>query len=414
MLYFRLLNESLLFAYNALVVNKLRTFLSLLGITIGIFAIISVFAMVDSLERKVRESVSSLGDNIIFVHKWPWTFGSDYPWWKYWQRPVPTIKEMEEIKRKAFLAEAISFNITTKKTVSYKNSSIESISVLAVSQEFNRVRNLKIEKGRYFSETESAGGKNIVITGSDIAAVFFPGIDPIGKEIKIMGRKYHIIGVFEKEGESMLGESMDTQVLIPLNNGRNFLDITSENVNPQIMVKAADGVSNEELKEELRSIMRGVRKLKPIAEDDFALNETSLISNSFDQLFGIINIAGGFIGIFSIIVGGFGIANIMFVSVKERTSIIGLQKSLGAKNFFILFQFLSEAVILCIIGGAIGLSIIFAGTFVVKYVLDFDVALSLKNVFTGIMISVAIGLVSGIVPAYMASRLDPVEAIRSV
>lgn len=413
MLYLKLLWESVLFAVNALVVNKLRTFLSLSGITIGIFAIISVFTMVDSLENKVRDSVASLGDNVIFVQKWPWSFGSDYPWWKYWQRPLPSFTEMEEIQRQGALAEYCAFSASVKKTLTYENNSIENINVVCVSQDYNNVKTFELSAGRYFSDIESSGGKNIVIIGDVIASSLFNNLNPIGKEIKMMGRKFQVVGVFKKEGESMIGETLDNQVIIPINYARNLLDISDESVNPFIMVKAKKEISNAQLKDELTGIMRSLRKLKPKAEDNFALNETSLISNGFDQLFSMINIAGGIIGIFSIIVGGFGIANIMFVSVKERTNIIGIQKSLGAKNSFILFQFLSEAIILCVIGGLIGLFIVFLGTMLINLVADMDIALSFHNILLGLGISAGIGLISGIIPAYFASSLNPVEAIRA-
>ena len=413
MLYLRLLKESILFALHALVANKLRTFLSLLGITIGIFAIISVFTMVDSLEKKVRDSVSSLGNNIVFVQKWPWSFGSDYPWWKYWQRPIPSVKEAEDLKDRSELAEAVAFQASVKKTVASPYGIIENVEILAVSHDYHLVQKVELASGRYFTELESAGGKNIALVGDNVAKSLYNVTNPLDREIKIMGRKFRIIGIFKRTGESMFGDSNDDKVVIPLNYARNLIDLRDEDTHPFIMVRAAENITVDQLKDELTGIMRSLRKLKPKAEDDFALNEVSLIGKGLDETFGIINLAGGIIGIFSIIVGGFGIANIMFVSVKERTNIIGIQKSLGAKNAFILFQFLSEAVILCIIGGLIGLFIIFLGTALLNVAADMEVYLTLKNIILGITISAVIGLISGIIPAYAASRLDPVEAIRT-
>lgn len=412
-LYVTLFLESVLFALQALRANKLRTFLSLLGVTIGIFAIISVFTMVDSLEKNVRGSIESLGDNVIFVQKWPWSFGSDYPWWKYMNRPLPDLKELAFIEKKSQLAEASCFMASRVANAEYKSNAFEKIELVAVSHNFNRVKDLNLLMGRYFSLPESKSGKRFCVIGYDIAAVLFPGTQPIGKRIKVAGQRMTVIGVLEKEGESFLGSSSDQQVYIPINFAKTFTDIRSRALNPFIMVRSKPEVSNIELIDELTGIMRAVRRLKPIAEDNFALNQTSMLTNSFGQLFGIMNIAGTVIGMFSILVGGFGIANIMFVSVKERINLIGIQKALGAKNAFILFQFLSEAVILCLIGGAIGLLFIFVITLIVQNAFDFNVFLTIKNVLIGLGISVGIGLLSGIWPAQSAARMDPVEAIRA-
>jgi putative ABC transport system permease protein len=413
-LYLKLLKESILFAINALVVNKLRTMLSLLGITIGIFAIISVFTMVDSLEYKIRDSISGLGENVLFVQKWPWAFGADYPWWKYWQRPVPSIQEAESIKKRSQFAAAVCFQVSARKNVSYKNITIENVEILAASHDYSQVQNPDIDRGRFFTEIESASGKPIVIIGDNVAKALFAYGNPLDKKIKIMGFYFDVVGVFKRKGESVFGDSEDNKVLMPINFARKIVDLKQESANPQIMVKAGKGADLDELKNELTGIMRSLRKLSPKMEDDFALNEVSLISKGFDDLFKMINLAGGVIGFFSILVGGFGIANIMFVSVKERTAIIGIQKSLGAKNAFILFQFLSEAVILCIIGGAIGLAVIFLGTLAINAIADMEIYLSFKNIFLGIFISAIIGLISGIIPAWFASRLNPVDAMRSV
>jgi putative ABC transport system permease protein len=412
MLLITLVKESILFAVQALVTNKLRSFLSLLGITIGIFAIISVFTMTDSMEEKLRNSVRSLGDDVIYIQKWPWTFGPDYPWWKYLNRPVPNISELNEVQRRSQKGEAFCFSVSTQYTVKYKSSSIENANIVCASHDYYKVRTLEISEGRYFSESESASGKAVVIIGNTVAEGLFDKENPIGKTITVKGRKLTVIGVFKKEGESMLGNTMDIVVLIPINFARNLVDLRSDRIDPVIRVKAKPGISNDELTDELRGIMRGIRRQKPLEEDNFALNQTSMLSKQFDSLFGVIGIAGWLIGGFSILVGGFGIANIMFVSVKERTHLIGIQKSLGAKNYFILFQFLAEAIMLSTIGGAIGLFLIYIGTFIVERWMEMEVTLTQSNIILGITISALIGVVSGFVPAYNASQLDPVEAIR--
>ena len=413
MLFLFLLKESILFALNALRVNRLRTFLSLLGITIGIFAIISVFTIVDSLEYNLRKDVASLGDNVVFVQKWPWTFGPDYPWWKYLNRPVPNVGELSEILRRSKKAQSACFNVSFHKTVKHKNSSVENSEIVAISHDFTKVYTLDIEKGRYFTESESAGGRPVAVIGATIADGLFPNEDPVGNSIKIHGLNIHVVGVIKKKGESLLGNNQDGQVLIPVNFVRSLVDIRNDNFDPLIMVKAKPGVTNDDLIGELTGIMRGIRKIKPLADDDFALNQTSLINKQFDSLFTVIGTAGWVIGLFAILVGGFGIANIMFVSVRERINMIGIQKSLGAKNSFILLQFLAEAIVLSLIGGIIGLLIIYLGTFVVGDSFGMEIILTGSNILLGVTISVLIGIVSGFIPAYSASQLDPVEAIRS-
>lgn len=388
--------------------------MSLLGITIGIFAIIIVFTIVDSLESNIRGSIESLGDNVVFVQKWPWSFGPDYPWWKYMNRPLPQYNELFDIEKKTKTADAVAYTIHGRRTVKYKSNIVENAVLAGCSYEFYKIKSFDIANGRYFTENEVNAGYNVAVIGGKIAEGLFPSNqDPIGKDIKIAGRKAIVVGVFKTEGESMLGNSMDNQVVIPFHFAKYILDVNSENADPYIAVKAKPGVTNAEMMDELTGIMRGVRRLKPMADDDFALNETNLLSKNFDVLFDIIGIAGWIIGGFSILVGGFGIANIMFVSVKERTSLIGIQKSLGAKNYFILLQFLSESVFLSLLGGLLGLLLTYLITLAAQGNMDMEITLSYSNIILGITISVLIGIISGFVPAYSASQLDPVEAIRS-
>lgn len=369
--------------------------------------------MTDSLEFKLRDSVKSLGDNVIYIQKWPWTFGPDYPWWKYMNRPVPNISELDEVRRVCLKGESFAFMVSARGTAKYRSNSVENSDLQCVSHEYDKIRSFEIVNGRYFSETESSSGRAVCIIGNTIAEGLFESEDPIGKTIKVRDSKLAVIGVLKKEGESMIGSNVDTQVLIPINYARNIVDLRSDRFEPVILVKAKQGVSNDELIDELTGIMRGIRKLKPIAEDDFALNQTSMLSAQVGDLFNVVGIAGWIIGGFSILVGGFGIANIMFVSVKERTNLIGIQKSLGAKNYFILLQFLAEAIMLSIIGGIIGLLLIYGGTFIVESLMEMEVNLTQSNIILGLTISALIGVVSGFVPAYNASQLDPVEAIRT-
>ena len=412
MILLKLLRESLVFAFSSVMVNKLRTLLSLLGITIGIFAIISVFTIVDSLERNIRENIAQLGDNVIYVQKWPWAFDADYAWWVYMRRPVPDLRDYDEIRRRSQFSEGVVFSASTGGLVRYGGTYLENIGIWANSHDFNVIRYFELEQGRYFTPYESAAGRNLAIIGHEIALQLFNGQNPIGREIQISGNKVTVIGVVHREGTSMLGGgSLDEMVLIPVNYARTIFNIRSDRLNPMIMVKALPDVPNQQLIDELRQILRSARRLKPAADDNFALNQASAITRGLDQIFVTINLVGWIIGGFSILVGGFGIANIMFVSVKERTNQIGIQKSLGAKNYFILLQFLYESVLLAIMGGVLGLVLIFTGTVLVSYFTEFTITLTLGNIVLGLFVSAVIGVIAGYAPAFAASRLNPVEAI---
>jgi len=413
MIFLTLFKESFVFAWHAITANRLRTFLSLLGITIGIFAIITVFTVVDALEQNVRGSVASMGDDVIFVAKWPWEFGSDYPWWKYMNRPTPIIDELPEIKRLSNLAESAAFVVSLNKTLQYGSSNIENVQVTCASAEYDKVKNFELADGRYFTPVESASGRAVTIIGYAVWQNLFGYVNPIGKVIRAGNTRLEVIGVFAREGSSAIGISMDNMILTPVNYARNLVDLRNERNNPTIYVKAKSGIRNDDLREELTGIMRTIRRLKPLQDDSFALNETSMLTKSFNSLFDIIGLAGWVIGGFSIIVGGFGIANIMFVSVKERTSQIGIQKALGARSSFILMQFLVESILLSLAGGILGLLVVFLGLLIANNSFDLDIVLNSSNIILALTISVLIGLISGFVPSYTASQLDPVEAMRS-
>ncbi len=410
--YLKLLGESIAFALHAIVANKVRTVLSLLGITIGIFSIISVFTVFDSIERTIRDSVNSLGSNILYVQKWPWAFGGDYPWWEYMKRPEPSLADLDQIKRKSQVAASSAYAVGQWRKVKHGNLSVET-SITAVTHDYPEVMTIELASGRYFTADESAGGRPVAIIGDEVASILYNNKDPLGQKIKVFGRQLEVIGVFRKEGKINFGNSNDRVVMIPLQLGRAYFDLKSDNIGAMIAVKAKPNISNEELRYELEGIMRSARKLKPGSKDDFAINQTSFITQGFDALFGVIGIVGWIIGGFSLLVGGFGIANIMFVSVRERTAQIGIQKSMGAKNSFILQQFLFESIFLSILGGLVGLFMIFIITKIISLTFDMPLILTAGNIFLGVSVSAIIGLVSGFVPALTASKLDPVEAMRT-
>lgn len=420
MLVLRLILESFRFAWNALKMNLLRTILSLLGVTIGIFAIISVFTLVDSLEKNIRESFSFLGAGVIYVEKWPFTpdASGEYKWWDFWKRPNASYNEFKFLQANLNTQNGMSiFAVKGNSTVKRESNSISEVELRGGSYGYSDIFEVNIAKGRYFTRTEVESGRSVAIIGHNIANALFPnGEDPLGKDIKIKNLKFTVIAVIKREGESFLGTpSNDDNCIIPYNAFRKLYQTGTgawDEITSRIGVKGYDSdVGLVELENEITGLLRSKRGLKPKEDDNFALNRPEAIANAIGGVFDVFGIAGWIIGGFSILVGGFGIANIMFVSVKERTNIIGIQKSLGAKNYFILFQFLFESIFLSVIGGAAGLVLVVFITFIPMG--DLQVALTLKNIVLGLGVSAAIGTVSGIIPAALAARLDPVIAIRS-
>lgn len=412
LIFLRIISESINFAFHALRVNKLRTVLSLTGITIGILTIISVFTVVDSLERQIRMSVSSLGNNVVYVQKMPW--GGDYKdYWKFIQRPEPNYRDYQNLKKQLNTSELVSYAYAYSKTIKFDKNSVNNATIFPVTFEYNDLWDFEIQFGRYYSEFEYNSARPVGIIGFDIAEALFGNAElALGKKIKLQGRKIRVIGVFAKQGQTFTGNNPDRAVLIPMSYVRTMMSIDNRN-GAFIMVKAKEGIGVEQVKDEVVGVMRKSRKLSPKADDNFAVNEISVINGSLQVFFSALGQIGAVIGGFSILVGGFGIANIMFVSVKERTNQIGIQKSLGAKRYFILMQFLIESITLSLIGGAIGVFLVFILFLIVNSFTSFELMMSLENLAQGIGISVFIGIVSGIIPAYFASKLDPVEAIRS-
>ena len=393
-------------------VNKLRTSLSLIGISFGIFCIIGVLATVNSLEMNIQNQIKSLGTNTIYIDKWNYSGGPDYPWWKYINRPVPKFSELVFIKERSQLSTNVAFFIRTQGTVHYENFALEGVDLYGVSEEENDIQPVTIGFGRFISGNEFLSGSPVVIMGYDNAENLFgsPSL-AVGKQIKLKDKSATVIGVMKKVGQSLIGWNYDASVMLSYRFASQVFN--EDNSNPAIMVKGKENVSSVALADELEGVMRSIRKLGPKQEDNFTLNQISSFSDKVSSLFASINLGGWAIGILSLVVGAFGIANIMFVTVKERTAMIGLKKAIGAKKRSILSEFLLEAAIICIMGGLIGLLLVYLLTIILTNVFDFPVYISTGILTLAISICIIIGILSGIIPAYTASRLDPVVAIRS-
>jgi putative ABC transport system permease protein len=351
----KIIKESIIQAFQQLSGSKLRSFLSLLGITIGIFCIIIVLSAVDSLESNVRSSFDKLGDDVIYVDKQPWDEDPGSSWWKYFRRPNPNFKEFELIKEKAKSVDLVCYTANIgSRTAKYRSNSVSGAFVSGGTYDFAQMYNVVMEKGRYYTPSEYSTGANKVVLGNTVANELFGSLEPIGKKISINGIKLEVIGVIEKGGEDLLQViQLDEVVLISYNLARKFAKVDRNNGNTNLAVKAKEGVNLDDLEDEITGLLRSSRRLKPKEESNFALNKLTMLSSLLDGFFGIMYLVGGIIGGFALFVGMFSVANIMFVSVKERTNIIGIKKALGAKKYVILLEFLIEAIILCLIGGAV-------------------------------------------------------------
>jgi putative ABC transport system permease protein len=416
----RQLFESFRFAWGALRSNLLRTILSLLGVTVGIFAIIAVLTLVDSLEKNIKDSLNFIGTGVIYVEKWPWLpeDNGPYKWWEFFRRPNPSYAEYKFLKENLKHSAHITIMSERGNSVIKRGSnSIGQVELVGGSEGYDQIFEVPVENGRYLTIDELTAGRDVAVIGYEVAKALFPnGEEPVGQTVKIKGLKFIVVGVVKQEGQSFLGfSSKDYNVIIPYNSFRKLYQTGTgrwNEISSSIGLKGRDqDVGLVELENEVRGFLRTRRGIRPADRDDFALNRPEALLNVISGLFDVVGIAGWIIGGFSMLVGGFGIANIMFVSVKERTPIIGLQKSVGAKNYFILFQFLFEAIFLCMIGGFAGLFLVYLITLIPMGSLV--VTLSIKNIVLGIGVSSAIGVVSGIVPAAVAARLDPVIAIRA-
>lgn len=408
-----ILASSFRLTMQELMVNKLRTSLSLIGISFGIFCIIGVLATVNSLQANIQNQIKSLGSNTIYIDKWQYFHnGPDYPWWKFVNRPEPAFDEVKLIKERSSLAKNVAFLINQSLNIEYQSYALENVQMYGISEEENDIQPITIQYGRFISGAEFASGSAVVIMGyTDAENLFGNPALAVGKEVNVKKHKAIIIGVIEKTGKSLIGMDYDQSVFVPYRFARNL--INEKYSSPKIIVTGKKDITSQELADDLEGVMRSIRKLSPKQEDNFAVNQISGASERVSSLFSNINIGGWAIGILSLVVGAFGIANIMFVTVKERTPIIGLKKAIGAKKRSILSEFLLESATICILGGLIGLILVYLLTLILTNVFNFPVFISGGILFLAISICIIIGILAGLIPAVSAARLDPVVAIRS-
>lgn len=409
-----ILGSSLNLTWQEFKSHKIRTLLSLTGVAFGIFCIISVLATVDSLEYAVQKDIKALGTNTVYIDKWEYAGGPDYPWWRYVKRPSPTHDEMKMLKEKVPAAANVAFNISTNSYVGYEDDVINSVNYYGITDEFVNIQPVDIELGRYLQPADYDYAANVIVMGYEIAETLFGKAEKaVGKLVVLKaGKRALVVGLIKKQGKSIIGGwEYDNSILMPLGFMKQI--VREKYSNPVIMVQGKETVPMAQLRDELAGAMRSVRKLKPTEEDNFSLNDIDAFSSFASEIFGGINKGGWAIATLSLVVGMFGVANIMFVTVRERTPQIGLKKAIGAKRSVILTEFLLESAFLCIMGGLMGLIIVFLLTLASTAIFGFTVFISPGILLLAISICIIVGVLAGIIPASIAARMDPVVAIRS-
>ncbi|MSQ39074.1 MAG: FtsX-like permease family protein [Chitinophagaceae bacterium] len=400
-------------AIGELKANKLRTFLSLFGITIGIFCIIGVLATIDSLQSKIKSDLSSFGNNSVYIDKWDYSGGPEYPWWKFVKRPSMKIEEMDFVKKKSTLASNMAFVMQTQESFSYEDNVLKGVNMYGITPEYKKIQSFDIGYGRFLSESDFTRGVPYVVIGYKVAEELYGKADKgVGKTITYNGRKLLVIGVIEKQGSAIInGYDYDKSTIVTHNYMASVYN--PDNLGPVIMVQPKEGITSKALQEELTGIMRQIRKLSPTQEDNFTCNDVAQFKDQVESVFGAVNQGGWAIAGLSLIVGAFGVANIMFVTVRERTSQIGLKKAIGAKSSSILYEFLLESAFLCIIGGLVGLLLVWLLTLALSSFLPFAITIAPSIIFLAFSICIILGVISGIIPASIAAKMNPVEAIRT-
>ena len=397
--------EGLRIAFRAIRANKMRSVLTTLGIVIGIIAVTVMATAIEGVTRAFDKSASAFGSKVLYVQKFPWVGGDD--WWKYRNRKDIKPEYAELVSRQATLLDAIAPDVSSSKDARSGTRTMLNAFVTGTTPAYQEASGTTIQEGRFFSQQESDGGRPVCCIGANVAETLFPTTDPIGQTIKVGGYPYTVLAQFEKQG-GMFGQfTSDNRIYIPI---KSFLMQFGTHHDVTLNVHVSKDADIENAKEELRGIMRKVRQLDPAQEDDFNINEQEQLTKAFGAITAVIAGVGFFITGLSLFVGGIGIMNIMYVSVTERTREIGVRKAIGAPRRTILFQFLVEAALICLIGGMIGLVISYVLSLIVNQIIP--TVMPVYVVFVALLVSLLTGVVSGFLPAYKAAKMDPVDALR--
>ncbi|MGB0431549.1 MAG: ABC transporter permease [Bacteroidia bacterium] len=392
--------------------NKLRTALSLLGVCVGILCITGILTLVDSLEKNIQQSFAKLGDNVFYIQKNAWGGDEGRNRAAIEARPDVSLKEKAQLQKRYEHLTAISYSSWIPgQSLKSDLGTLEGVTVTPVNHDYLNLYPLEFADGGFFSKKHDDGGAPVAVIGHNVAQELYKNTNPLGKTFVFNAQKVRVVGVLEKEGQGLFNFSSDNVIYVP----QQFVGRTMKvkGFNGSIMVKVDPGYDLNKAKYELTGLMRSIRRLKPAQDNNFAVNQVTSITNQVSSFFDTVSLIGWVLAGFSILVGGFGIANIMFVTVKERTNLIGVEKALGAPNYHILTQFLGESVMLCTMGGAVGIGFIALMASILNQVLSFTIYITVGNVLNGLILSSAIGIIAGFLPARRAARLDPIVAIRS-
>lgn len=404
------LKEGVLISLKAISVNKMRAVLTTLGIVIGIVAVTTMSSAIVGLREAFISSISSLGNDVLYVDKFEWMGGKD--WRSYRNRKNITYEQYQKLRKMLSPSSYVAMAPTKRtfgKTIKYKQLSTQAAMIYGTNEDYMTTSGAIPEEGRFMNQLEVKSARRVCIIGKDIAKALFPNQNPLNKSIRLNNVPLKVIGVLEKQGSAFFGSfSLDGQIIMPLNVFERIYGQKHSRI--LISVKVADINKMEEVKEEVKADMRLIRKVPPGKPDDFAINEQKVFSDFYDKTVGIIALAGIVITALALFVGAIGIMNIMFVSVTERTKEIGIRKAIGAKTWSIMIQFLSEAIIITLIGGVIGIIISYPLSLIIDKVLPTSMPINI--VILALIISAVVGVISGFLPAYKAAKMDPVDALR--